>query len=185
MEYVKPNIVYPKYPSPQSQMAIRNASQIVEAIVHHSDGAPGQTPLEIDAEHRAENWAMIGYSYVIGQDGTIYKGRPDLFVPSAAYGENTQSIDICLTGDFQPGTPNFQSQIPGAQLNALKALLVFVHRSYPNITRTIGHRDVAKDFPDDPGQYSTACPGDVLENMLPALRTYVQEAISLDGKAIS
>ena len=172
------DIIAVNYPPPQSEMTPRPESGITEAIVHHGDDEPTETPLEIDAQHRAQTWAMIGYDYIVTSDGKIYKGRPDDVVPSAAYGENPQSVDVVLTGDFEPNTPGFEKAVPLAQLQSLKDLLVYLHEKYPTIQRTIGHRDVATDFPQDPGDYSTACPGDVLYDLLPEIRAYVAEKVA-------
>jgi hypothetical protein len=167
-------IVAVDYPAPAGDMAPRSFSDITDLIIHHSDGSPNQSPLDIDQEHRAEGWDMIGYNYVIAGNGTIYKGRPDQYEPSAAYGRNMQSVNVCLLGDFQTGTPGAQSLVPDAQLTALKQLALLLHQKFPTIERTIGHGDVATLFyPGDPGDYSTACPGNVLESHLPELRAYV------------
>lgn len=162
----------PDYPPPAFEMTPRDLSQINTLIIHHSDGSPDQTPLDVDAEHRAEGWAMIGYNFFIGGDGTVYEGRPTNVVPSAAYGCNTPSINVCLAGDFEPGTDGAESSVPDAQLQALKDLSVLLHQHYPGIMRTIGHRDVASYFPNNPGDYSTACPGSVLYAQIAAVKAY-------------
>lgn len=173
-------IKQPNYPPAAYDMAKRDASQILALIVHHSDGPADQDPLAIDREHRAQGWAMIGYNYVIAGDGTIYKARPDGFVPSAAYGYNTNSVNVVLLGDFQPGTPGAQDAVPAVQLQALKDLSVKLHQIYPSIVRTIGHRDVATLFyPSDTADYATACPGDVLEALLPDVRAYTIAKVKL------
>jgi N-acetylmuramoyl-L-alanine amidase len=165
------NIVQPNYPAPAFAMTPRDVSQVAYEIIHHSDGAPDQSPLDIDAEHRAEGWSMVGYSFMISGDGTVYKGRPDNVVPAAAQDLNTASVDICLLGDFEPGTDGFQSEVPAAQLQALKDLSVYVHQRFPTIERTIGHRDVS-GIVGDPS-VSTACPGDVLYDLIPSIKAYV------------
>lgn len=165
------------YPPPAFEMTPRDLSQITTLIIHHSDGSPDQTPLEVDQEHRNEGWAMIGYNFFIGGDGTVYEGRPTNVVPSAAYGYNTPSINVCLAGDFEPGTAGFQSVVPAAQLQALKDLSVYLHQHYSSICRTIGHRDVATLFYGGDGNYATACPGSALEAQLPAVKAYTLERI--------
>lgn len=173
------NIVSVAYPPPAFAMTPRDVSQITTLIIHHSDGAPNQSPLDVDAEHRAEGWAMIGYNWFIGGDGTVYEGRPSNVVPSAAYGDNSPSVDVCLAGDFEPGTDGYQSEVPAVQLQALKDLAVEVHQHYPTITGTIGHRDVAALYPNDPGDYSTACPGDACYAQIPAVKAYVAGKLGL------
>lgn len=45
-------------------------------------------------------WFDIGYSFVIGEDGNVYEGRGWDYVGAHAPGYNTQSIGICIIGDF-------------------------------------------------------------------------------------
>lgn len=168
-----PAIFSVNYPSSAFAMATRSLSEASDLIFHHSDGAGDQPILDIDAEHRAQGWAMIGYNYIIPSDGKIYAGRPMIYVPSAAYGRNTESVNVCLLGRFEPGTPGYAPPT-SAQVQSAKLMAVYLHAQYPSIVRTIGHRDVATTFyPNDPGDYSTACPGDALEALLPDIRAFV------------
>lgn len=45
-------------------------------------------------------WWDIGYSFLIGEDGNVYEGRGWNYVGAHAPGYNTQSIGICVLGDF-------------------------------------------------------------------------------------
>lgn len=45
-------------------------------------------------------WWDIGYNFLIGEDGNAYEGRGWNYVGAHAPGYNTQSIGICLLGDF-------------------------------------------------------------------------------------
>lgn len=167
------------YPAPQDAMTPRPLSAITDLIVHHTAGALTQTPLEIDAEHRAINDAMIAYNFVITPNGEIYDGRPLTVVPAAAFGRNTQSIDVVLVGQFQPDAANYTGKPTPAQLLSLRDLCLAMHQKFPNIVRTIGHRDVAPLFyPTDQADYSTACPGDDLYSELPAIRAYVAAKVN-------
>jgi hypothetical protein len=170
------NIIPVNYPTP-GDMAPRDISLITDLIIHHSDGSPNQTPLEIDQEHRGNGWSMIGYNYVVGPSGQIWKGRPDEYVPAAAEGDNTNSVDVCLLGDFQPGTEGYISPIPTAQLQALRDLAVYLHQKYKTIERTIGHRDVSvlKNEPEN----ATACPGDELYAQLEGIRAYAHAHVPI------
>jgi N-acetylmuramoyl-L-alanine amidase len=171
------NIVSPAYPPPAFAMTPRDVSQITYLIIHHSDGPPDQDPLAIDQEHRAEGWAMVGYSFMIAGDGTVYQGRPSNVVPAAAEDLNTPSIDVCLLGDFEPGTDGFQSAVPAVQLQALKDLSVELHQHYPTINSTIGHRQVA-EIANDPS-VATACPGDVLFALIPEVKAYTAAKLGI------
>lgn len=171
-------IKQPEYPAPANAMTPRLRGSISELIIHHTAGPAHQGPLEIDAEHRARGFAMIGYNYVIDYDGTVFAGRPLLDVPAAAYGRNATSVDVALTGNFQSDDHGFTGPPTQPQIAALEALALFLHQQLPTITRTIGHRDVAPLFyPNDQGDYATACPGDLLYAQLPAIKAAVHSAL--------
>jgi N-acetylmuramoyl-L-alanine amidase len=173
------NIQNMAYPPPNFALVPRNLFQVTDLIVHHSAGALTEGPLDIDAQHRNQGWAMIGYNFVITPDGTAYYGRPVNFVPAAAYGRNAQSIDVCLIGNFQEGDAGFTGEPTAEQVATLKDLSVYLHQHFPSITVTIGHQDVAtRYYPNDTAPYSTACPGNLLEAILPAVREYTHHSIA-------
>lgn len=172
------NIVQPKYPSPNGHMSIRLEREITDLIIHHTAGATTQTPLEIDAEHRARGMDMIGYNYVITPDGTVFSGRPDGFVPAAAYGRNSESVNVSVVGNFERDDIGYTGAPTPHQVRSLQELSVYLHAKYPSIVRTIGHRDVAPMFypyPNNQGDYSTACPGSELYALIPAVKLYTQQ----------
>ena len=52
--------------------------------------------------HLDENhWEDIGYQFLVGEDGNVYEGRGWERMGAHAPGYNTQSIGICVIGDFQ------------------------------------------------------------------------------------
>jgi N-acetylmuramoyl-L-alanine amidase len=169
------NIVHVDYPPPLFAMTPRALSSITDLIIHHTAGSPTQTPLEIDQEHRNLNPpdAMIAYNYVIGEDGTVYDGRPIDVYSAASYGRNAESVAVVLTGNFQEGAPG--SSLPtDAQITSLKLAALYLHIQIPSITRTYGHGDIAKMFyPDNTAPYATECPGTALEAKIPDVRSYV------------
>jgi N-acetylmuramoyl-L-alanine amidase len=152
---------------------------MTDIIIHHSAGSPSQTPLDIDAEHRARGMDMIGYNCIIGPEGTVYSGRPLLFIPAAAYGRNAESINICVLGNFQSDDPGYTGVPTSAQIQSLTDLCVQLHHQHPYVVRTIGHRDVAPMFyPSNEGDYATACPGDKLYALLPTIKAAIQKAMA-------
>jgi|HubBroStandDraft_6_1064221.scaffolds.fasta_scaffold02059_9 N-acetylmuramoyl-L-alanine amidase len=163
------NIVQPAYPPLNGEPAYRDLSVVVDEIIHHSAGPTTQTVLDIDAFHRARGYVMIGYTLIIGADGTVYQGRPLEMVPAAAQGFNTISVDICLIGNFQPDDPGYTGMPTAAQIQSLKDASVYVHQKCPNIERTLGHRDLMSD----------ACPGDLLYALIPSIRAYVAGKLHL------
>lgn len=171
--YTPPTIHKPIYPAP-GNMTPRALSEITDLIFHHTAGPTSQSALDIDQEHRNEGWAMIGYNYVIDGDGQIYEGRPAEFVPSAAYGRNSQSVNVVLTGNFQSDDKGYTGEPKQAQIDAAKALAVYLHNQYHSIVRTIGHCDVARMFyPQDQADYATACPGNTFYTQLPTIKSFV------------
>ncbi len=168
------------YPAPAGYMTPRAIASISDLIVHHTAGAVTQTPLEIDAEHRAIGDAMIAYNYVITPDGKVYTGRPIDVVPAAAYGRNAQSINVVLVGNFEAGDAGYTGPPTKEQTASLEALAIQLHRQYPTIERTYGHRDVATLFyANDTAPYATACPGSVLYAELASIKRAIGAAINV------
>ena len=78
-------------------------------VIHHT----GCNDIDASAEqihqwHLNNGWAGIGYHYVIRKDGTIERGRPEWAIGSHAYGENSHTIGIHLSGDFEQAEPTAQ-----------------------------------------------------------------------------
>jgi hypothetical protein len=160
-------------------MTARSGRDVSDFIVHHTAGPVAQTPLEIDAEHRRIGDAMIAYTWLIDPKGVVYEGRPAGYVPAAAFGRNTQSLDVSLIGNFEKGDPGYTGPPTKLQIEALIELGVYAHKLFPTIVRTIGHRDVAPMFyPKNEEDYSTACPGSELYSQLPAIRKAIAAKVN-------
>lgn len=90
----------------------RPVSLLTHVIFHHSLTTSG-TPYAYGNYHILEhNWPGIAYDFVIDKDGTIYATKP---LDKRGYhvgNMNTQSIGVCLTGNYDIETP------PDAQLEA-------------------------------------------------------------------
>lgn len=165
----------PLYPPPGSNYASRQLSDITDFIIHHSAGSVHQTPQDIDAEHRAKGMAFIAYNWIIDPQGTIFQGRPLGWISSASFGRNRESVSVCVIGNFQQDDPGYTGEPTTAQLDSLDRLALSAHIHISSIARTIGHRDVATIFyPNDTGDYSTACPGDELYDHIPSIKAFVR-----------
>lgn len=139
-------------------------------IVHHT-GLPkdrDMTAAEIHMLHRDRlGWAGIGYHYVIRKNGMVERGRGWNMVGAHAQYNNKDSVGIALAGNFCIGTPTPE------QINSLVNLLVTlcgVYNLVPDELSVIGHRDVN----------ATACPGDMLYDMLPQIRKRVLTRMGLN-----
>jgi N-acetyl-anhydromuramyl-L-alanine amidase AmpD len=125
----------------------KKRSSTKRIIVHHS--ASGDvSAATIHGWHLARKdngvpWLGIGYHFVIRQDGTIERGRPENSIGAhAGASGNGDSIGVCFTGNFEEGRPT------EAQLNSFVWLEKYLRPKYGALN-VQGHRDVM----------ATACPG--------------------------
>ncbi|MBR6012517.1 MAG: N-acetylmuramoyl-L-alanine amidase [Selenomonadaceae bacterium] len=130
-------------------------------VVHHT----GCNDIDASAEqihdwHLNNEWSGIGYHFVIRKNGTIERGRPVDTIGSHAYGENSHSIGIHLSGDFEQAYPT-QAQIESAAL--LIANLCEKYNIPVDRTHIVGHRDLM----------ATDCPG---KNLYAELETIIGKA---------
>ena len=130
--------------------------ETTDMIVLHHTGNPSDDDLsaaEIDASHKGQGWACIGYHYVIRKDGTVELGRPHWTVGAHAYGENAYTIGIHVCGNFEEAEPT------GKQIESLAMLLANLCADYGlTIDRDhiVGHRELM----------ATACLGVNLYEMM-------------------
>lgn len=112
--------------------------EINKIIVHCSDSnVKSHDNIEtIRGWHVKERgYSDIGYHYVITQDGVIHEGRPLSIAGAHAYGHNTGSIGICLTG---------KSVFTQRQHVALSGLLFGLKQAFDiKPSNIIGHYDVS------------------------------------------
>ena len=115
--------------------------EVLYIVVHCSSTKASQkvTVEDIDRWHRAKNWAMIGYHWVIDQDGTIYPGRDEKYAGSHVKHYNSHAIGVCYIGGKDEKGRCADTRTP-EQKAALWFLLKDLKESYPN-AKIVGHRD--------------------------------------------
>ena len=125
-------------------------------VLHHT----GVNDIDASAEqihewHKNQNppWAGIGYHYVIRKDGTIERGRPEWAIGSHAYGENSHTIGVHLSGDFQQAEPTSQQIEKCAMLVADICERYGIPIDYEHI---VGHGELM----------ATSCPGKNLQKLI-------------------
>jgi N-acetylmuramoyl-L-alanine amidase len=101
-------------------------------IFHHSLSASGSVE-EITKWHQARGFDTIGYHYVIQPNGFVEVGRDVEEVGAHASGENSDSIGICLIGDFTKTVPTDE------QLNSALHLFGILSLEYPNVKAQFHH----------------------------------------------
>jgi N-acetyl-anhydromuramyl-L-alanine amidase AmpD len=82
-----------------------------KVVIHHSASEDGTEPNieQIREWHKAKGWADIGYHYVIERvHGKLQmlSGRPANLVGAHAKGANSDSIGVCLVGNFSIKPPD-------------------------------------------------------------------------------
>ena len=123
-------------------------------VLHHT----GCNDIDASAEqihgwHLGQGWAGIGYHYVIRKDGTIERGRPEWAIGSHAYGENSHTIGVHLSGDFQQAEPTSQQIEKCAMLVADICERYGIPIDYEHI---VGHGELM----------ATSCPGKNLQKLI-------------------
>lgn len=145
------------------------AEQTPEAIILHHSWLPSAAQYTGAATIRGiqnyhmtgatTGWIDIGYHFLIGPDGKIYRGRPETAVGSHCV-PNSNKIGICCIGDHDPG----KDPLTPASYAALKKLVPYLATKY-RISRTqlYGHRDFSPK----------TCPGETVYVKIPELKTFM------------
>ena len=123
---------------------IRPFAHIIDITIHHS-GAPVQSAATIAAWHTVgKKYPGIAYHYLVYPDGRVYQCSDDIEITWHNGYCNTDSIGICLVGNFELAPP------PEAQWNAAAELCNELAHKYPSIQSVTGHREY---------KGTTLCPG--------------------------
>jgi len=135
---------------PSATQAMKPMKEVLYIVVHCSATKVTQpyTAADIDRDHRARNWAMIGYHWVVERDGSITPGRPEQYAGAHVRHYNEHAIGVCYIGGRDARGRNADTRTP-RQKASLHYLLRVLRESYPQ-ARIQGHRDfpdVAKDCP--------------------------------------
>lgn len=123
--------------------SLQKRKQTNRIIIHHAATDGDVSSQTIHQWHLAKGWCGNGYAYVIRQNGNIETGRPDNMIGAHAGMNNSDSIGICLAGNFMKYKPNEN------QMNSLVWLIKYLRNKYGNLILQ-RHKDVNP----------TACPGD-------------------------
>jgi hypothetical protein len=139
-------------------MALANPMNGVHRItVHHSAVYSSSISSKADAArmmnsiragHLSQQWADIGYHYVVDPTGKVWEGRPVALQGAHVKDNNEHNLGIMMMGNFDSEHPTPQA------LAALDAFLADQMRRYRvPISRVHTHREIKP----------TACPGRYLQ----------------------
>lgn len=139
-------------------------------VIHHEAGDINGTVEKIKAYHLTKGWSDIGYHKVIEYPSITTKkisdlvkdGRPEDFIGAHCIGFNSQSLGICLVGNWTKLMPH-----PG-QLDALVAQLhIWMDKYNIKPENIFTHRE---KWVNEHGKACTECPGDALQLMVEKIR---------------
>ena len=154
---------------------------VTHLIVHHSAGTNSSNDWAAVVRgiwnfHVTSNgWDDIGYNYLVDPNGVVYEGRGDNILGAHFCGQNSNTLGICMMGNFTNITPEPIAIHSLAEILAWKTCDINADplgQSYhtgsgitlPNIS---GHRDGC----------ATACPGDMFYPLLPTVRQQVVDIV--------
>lgn len=139
-------------------------------VIHHTGSITDidASAAQIHEWHLNQGWSGIGYHFVVRKDGTIERGRPEYTVGSHTYGENSHTIGIHISGDFNVACPTDK------QIEMTAMLIAELCERYgitSDRAHIVGHCDLM----------STDCPG---ANLYSQLQTIIGKAnwYRYDGK---
>jgi N-acetylmuramoyl-L-alanine amidase len=123
-------------------------------IVHQSDTTDGTVEAIRRYHVEVKKWKDIGYHYVVYNDASVHKGRPNSEVGAHCEGNNATSIGICVIGKGA-ALPLGEGYMTKEKWAALLKLCYEVMQAYGvSYTRVFGHREM----PSGKKQGKT-CPG--------------------------
>jgi len=137
-------------------------------IVHHSASAKSTTKSDIEKWHKERGFAGIGYHMVIGANGTKEEGRSSSKAGAHAKGTNSDSLGICVTGNFETEAPDTK------QVDALTEVLIRWCKEYK-----LKETDIYGHYNAPGGTTATSCPGKNLKSKLNQIKLDVKAKLYL------
>lgn len=119
-------------------------------IWHHSAFDSNEPQFDkIDAWHKDRGFPLsslgyyVGYHYVIEPNGVVKQARQDTEIGAHDAGENSDSIGICLAGDFNKNMPTKEQEVAFKEL----WLRLIVGHKIPVLAIEPHRRDDTTDCP--------------------------------------
>ncbi len=102
---------------------------------------------EIRKWHIQKGFRNVGYHFVIKRDGTVETGRAEDEIGAHAYGNNADSLGICLVGGISDSGQS-EENYTDIQWSILRELVEDLLEKYSSDLEVIGHNEVStKDCP--------------------------------------
>jgi hypothetical protein len=159
-------------------------TDVTHLIVHHSAGSNSASDWAAvvrsiyDFHVFSNGWDDIGYNWLVDPNGVIYQGRGDNVRGAHFCGTNSNTMGVCMMGDFTSVLPATAAVSSLEDLLAWKVCDIGVtadgtalhNGSGQNLMHISGHRDGC----------STACPGDLFYPTLSDVRDSVKWLIDTE-----
>lgn len=114
-------------------------------IMLHTTATPLGMEVTVDdirRWHRARGFSDVGYNFIVSTDGSVHKGRPLDRAGAHAVGYNRTAVGIAYVGGLDDEGRPSDTRTP-QQKQAMLALIAALRRRFPQLTRLMGHNQVA------------------------------------------
>ena len=119
--------------------------RFINKIIIHCTATPegrAHTVSDVDRWHNERGFSEIGYHYLIGLNGEIWKGRSIEKVGAHTTGCNTNSIGIAYVGGMTKDMKSAKDTRTPEQKESLLKLLTELKATYKDV-KVYGHRNFA------------------------------------------
>ena len=119
--------------------------RLINKIIIHCTATPegrAHTVSDVDRWHKERGFSEIGYHYLIGLNGEIWKGRSIEKVGAHTTGYNTNSIGIAYVGGMTEDMKSAKDTRTPEQKESLLKLLTELKATYKD-AKIYGHRNFA------------------------------------------
>ena len=137
----------------------RSLEVVDQVVIHHSDTTSGSPEAYARYHVQKRGWPGIGYHFVVQPSGKIYQTNKLETISYHAKGQNTRSVGICMTGDFD------KQVLSADQLTSCVELIRYLNRRFDRDLAIAGHNQFSEK----------SCPGNNVDVDL--IRELVYEPI--------
>lgn len=117
----------------------------IDKIILHCTATPeGRTVTvkDVDSWHRERGFNGIGYHYLIGLNGEVWKGRDEQVIGAHCTGQNSNSIGVCYVGGVAKDGKTAKDTRTDKQKESLIKIVNDLKAKYPGAT-IHGHYEFA------------------------------------------
>lgn len=118
---------------------------ITEIIIHCTATVEGKqvTVADVDRWHRERGFNGIGYHYLIGLNGEVWKGRDETQPGAHCIGHNQHSIGVCYVGGLDKNLKPKDTRTDAQKKALLQLLQELVTKYQLTVSAIHGHCEFA------------------------------------------